>query len=151
MDDKMTRVKEQVALARKSPGPGAYSHAQYSDFYVSDVSPNNVHLEKQHNFSIGPRDMPTYKKTTGVGDSTTLVDAHSYHTDGYLTGVEARQRREINKEVAVKQWHKRLLEEDKRKDPVKFARFLVNEKKSPGPMQYRPEGFKHAFDRKKSF
>lgn len=135
-------------MNRKSPGPGAYNHAHLSDFYFADVSPNDVHLLKQRNFSTGPRDIPTFKKTKGVGDSTMLVDPHSYHVDSYLKEVQDKQRKEINKVVAVKQWHNRLLEDDKKKDPKKFARFLVNEKKSPGPMEYMHERAKPFVGRK---
>lgn len=64
--------------------------------------------------------MPDYQKAKGIGDS---VDAYlapgTYHRDGGKhSEIKAKVETQIRKKVAVKDWHKRMQDEDQKQSPL---------------------------------
>ena len=90
MDDKYRRAQQALDDSKRSPGPGSYNHEHYSSFFNADISPNDVHLLKQNSFTTGARDMPEYKKSPGIGDSTLLVGSTSYRPEGFMSDVKKK-------------------------------------------------------------
>jgi hypothetical protein len=58
-------------------------------------------------------------KAPGIGDSV-IVGPLTYDTEGFLEDVKRKQKKDINKKIAVTDWHKRMFNEEKLKNPHKF-------------------------------
>ena len=93
--------------------------------------------------------MPDHLKAPGIGDSV-IVGPLTYDTEGFLEDVKKRQRKEINKNIAVSDWHKRMFIEEKKKHPHKFPLSMRALKESPGPGEYVYENSEY-YKKNKSF
>lgn len=80
--------------------------------------------------------MPEYQKARGIGNS---VDAYlapgTYNRDQKLKDIKIKVETEIRKQVAVKDWHKRMHDEEKKQSPEKYPE-LKSKLPSPGPGHY---------------
>lgn len=81
--------------------------------------------------------MPDYQKAAGIGDSVDGFLGPGTYDRTEKPGKKAKERMliQINKQIAVNDWHKRLFEKEKQKSPEKYADHKAKVP-SPGPGHY---------------
>lgn len=98
---------------------------------------------KQNFFGLaGKCDIPNFLKAPGIGNSCNeFLAPNSYKPEGKFDEIKRKLEKDKFERIAVSEWHKRLYEKEKDKNPKRFPQ-LSSKLIKPGPGAYSAENSK---------